>query len=377
MDEGESEYDNIWSLLSGISVPHGEYNFYYDETGNVRKFKLTDSGVNAEEGISNDFILGGVLFEGDTNPCDLETLFDALKINASEIKFKTLAGRKSDFWAAIGKKPVHTFLTWLESSGLYVHYATLNNIYYSVVDIVDSLIVAQPQFNFNEEWMFGLKASWYKFVVAHLDEVLPIFYKYSYPSVEKANIKSFCYELNDLILSYNKEDDFMLETFRQLLKTNGRMEELCFIEDNTPGLLVHEYSIVRVGRCAMYQNSMHYFDEESEAEASISKLFPALSGNIPKNYKFLDSKTEQLIQVSDVWVGLLGRLFLMLDQSTPDTIQSKVKSLTEKQKECIRIINSLLNKSVSLNPMLIQNLNSIEMLHHRGYLLELMNELAS
>lgn len=377
MGQGENEYDNIWSLLSGLSVPNERYSFYYDETGNVRKFKLTDSGVNAEEGISNDFILGGVLFEGDTNPCDLESLFDALKINASEIKFKTLAGRKSDFWAAIGKKPVHTFLTWLESSGLYVHYATLNNIYYSIVDIVDSLIVAQPQVSFSQKLVFGLKASLYKFVVVHLDEVLPVFYKYSYPSIEKNSIKAFCYELNDLILSYNEEDNFLLETFRQLLKTNGRRGELFFIEDNTPGLLVEEYSIIRVGRCAMYQNSMHYFDEESEAESSISKIFPALSGNSPKNYKFLDSKTEQLIQVSDVWVGLLGRLFLILDQSTPDTIESKAKSLTEKQKECIRIINALFDKSVSLNPMLIQNLNSIEMLHHRGNLLELMNELVS
>lgn len=330
-------------MLFGLSVPSEKYSFYYDETGNIRKFKLTDSGVNAEEGISNDFILGGILFEGDTNPCDLESLFDALKINASEIKFKTLAGRKSDFWAAIGKKPVHTFLIWLESSGLYVHYATLNNIYYSIVDIVDSLIVAQPQFNFNEEWVSRLKASWYKFVVAHLDEVLQIFYKYSYPSVEKANIKSFCYELNDLILAYDEGKDFLLENSRQL----------CFIENNTPGLLVEEYSMIRVGRCAAYQNSMHYFDEESEAESSISKLFPALSGNSPKNYKFLDSKTEQLIQVSDVWVDLLGRLFLMLDHSTPNTIQSKIKSLTEKQRECIRIINALFDKSVSRNPMLI------------------------
>ena len=370
------EYNNIWSLVSGLSIPNEKYSFYYDETGNVRKFKLTDSGVNAEEGIANDFILGGVLFEGDVTPCDLDSLFDGLKIKASEIKFKTLAGRKSDFWAAIGKKPIHKYLTWLESSGLYVHYATLNNIYFSVVDIVDSLLVAQPQFKFNQEWLFGLKASWYRFVVTHLDEILPIFYKFSYPSIEKDNIKSFCYELNDLILSYNEEEDFLLETFRQLLKTNGRREELCFIEDNTPGLLVEEYSTIRTVRCAMYSNSMHYFDEEAEAESSLAEMIFTLNGDSLNNYKFLDSKTEQLIQVSDVWVGLLGRLFFMLDQSTPDTIKSKIESLTDEQKECIMIINSLIDKSESLHPTLIQNLNSIEMVRQRGSLLELMNELA-
>lgn len=367
-------YRNIWTASSGIPLLNDKYNFYYDETGNVRKFRLTDNGVNAEEGIVNDFILGGVLFNGNNPPCNLDSLYDELKIKTLEIKFRTLAGRGADFWTAIGKKPIQQFLKWLESSGLYVHYATLNNVYYSIVDIVDSLFVTQPQFYFGPEWLQALKASWYKFVVAHLDEILPILYRYEYPSLVKADIKDFCYELSDLIQSYG-DDEFYLENFRQLLKENGRRGELFFIEDNTPGLLVEEYSSLRIGRCALYKDSIHYFDEEAEAESSLEVIRLYMNGKKLDNYKFIDSKTDRLIQVSDVWVGLLGKLFFVLDESTPDSIRGKMETLTKQQKECVRIINSLIDNAENLHRALIQNVNSIEMVHHRGSLLALMDDL--
>ncbi|WP_291578352.1 DUF3800 domain-containing protein [Clostridium sp. UBA6640] len=369
------EYRNQVSTFSEIPLMNDMYSFFYDETGNIRKFRLTENGVNADEGIANDFILGGVLFKGDSPSCNLDLLYNELKIKALEIKFKTLAGRGSDFWTAIGKKPIHQFLTWLESSGPYVHYATLNNMYYSIVDIVDSLFVAQPQFNFGPEWVQALKASWHRFVLAHLDEILAIFYRYDYPSLLKADIKDFCYELSDLIQSYD-EDDFYLDNFRQLLKTNGRRGELFFVEDNTPGLLVEEYSGLRTGRCALFKNAMHYFDEEAEAESSLEDMPFTKDGVKLNNYKFIDSKTERLIQVSDVWVGLLGKLFFALDQSTPSSIIEKIETLNNEQKECIRIINLLIDRSEKLNRGLIQNVNSIEMVQHRGSLLVLMNQLA-
>lgn len=368
------EYRKICCEYSGIPVFDGKYSFYYDETGNVRKFKLTRNGVNADEGISNDFILGGVLFKDDATIADIDTLFDELKIKTSEIKFKTLAGRGADFWTAIGKRPIQQFLTWLESSGLYVHYATLNNLYYSIVDIVDSLFVSQPQFNFGPEWARLLKASLHKFVLEHLDEVLPKLYSYNYPSLAKADIKNFCYDLSDLIQSYG-DQDFYLENFRQLLRAKGRKGELLFIEDNTPGLLVEEYSGLRHGQCAFYKDSMHYFDGEAEAEYSLENTIFTLNGNKISNYKFLDSKEERLIQISDVWVGLLGRLFFMLDHSSPDIIKSKMDSLSGAQKECIRIINYLLDRSERLHIKLIQNVNSVEMVQHRGALLALMDEM--
>lgn len=369
------EYRNMISEFSGLPLFDEKFCFYYDETGNVRKFRLTENGVNAEEGIANDFILGGVLFKGDTPPCDVDKLFDELKISAQEIKFKTLAGRGADFWTAINKKPIQKFLTWLDSSGLYVHYATLNNMYFSVVDMVDSLFAAQPQFHFGLEWAQALKASLNRFVVNHIEEILPMLHSYNYPSLDKDDIKAFCFDLSDLIQSYGDED-FYLENFRQLLKANGRKGELVFIENNTPGLLVEEYFGLRDGRCAFYKDSVHYFDEEAEAELALKNTIYTLNGQKLSNFKFIDSKKERLIQISDVWVGLLGKIFSELDQSTPEMIMSKMESLTQEQKDCIRIINSLIDRAERLHRGLIQNVNSIEMIQHRGLLLGLLGDLA-
>ena len=133
---------------------------------------------------------------------DEDKLFDELKINASEIKFGTLAWRRADLWTAISKKPIQQFLSWLDGSGLYVYYDTLNNTKFSFVDIVDSLFTTQLQFNFELEWAQALNASLHRFVISRMDEIFPTLHGYIYPSLDKEDIKNFCYELSDLFQSY-------------------------------------------------------------------------------------------------------------------------------------------------------------------------------
>ena len=138
---------------------------------------------------------------------------------------------------------------------------------------------------------------------------------------------------------------------------------------------MEEYFLLRDGRCAFYKDSLHYFDEEAEAEIALKNTIYTLKGEKLSNFKFIDSKKERLIQISDVWVGLLGKLFAELDQSTPEMIISKMESLTQEQKECIRIINSLVDRSERLHRGLIQSVNSIEMVQYRGALLAMMDKL--
>lgn len=120
---------------------------------------------------------------------------------------------------------------------------------------------------------------------------------------------------------------------------------------------------------------MHYFDEEAEAELALKNTIFTSNGEKISNFKFTDSKKERLIQISDVWVGLLGKLFAELDQFKPEMIISKIKRLTKEQKECIRIINSLIDRAEKLHRGLIQNVNSIEIIYHMGALLTLMDDL--
>ena len=50
--------------LNGIPPFEEEMTFYYDESGNCRKFSLTDAGFNNTDALKGDFVLAGVAHEG-------------------------------------------------------------------------------------------------------------------------------------------------------------------------------------------------------------------------------------------------------------------------------------------------------------------------
>ena len=52
------------------------FNFYYDETNNIRKFSLTKTEFN--NSFTKNFLLGGLVYEG-TRP-DIKALFDKLRL---------------------------------------------------------------------------------------------------------------------------------------------------------------------------------------------------------------------------------------------------------------------------------------------------------
>ena len=80
-----------------------------------------------------------------------------------ELKYDKLVNGHKDFWKGLNRNTLSEFLDWLYNSGLYIHYITLNNLYYAVVDIVDCLWDVQPQFCFSEEWVFMIKSALYLF----------------------------------------------------------------------------------------------------------------------------------------------------------------------------------------------------------------------
>ncbi len=368
------EFRENWSAYSGIELPDSRYSIFYDETGNVRKFRVSDNGVNAPSGIDNDFILGGVLYKGNDIPCNPDELFEKLRFSAGEMKIKTLAGQGTDFWGTISKDKISTFLLWLETSGLYIHYSTLNNIFYSVVDIIDSILVEQTEINFGLDWIGQLKVALHRFVRNHIKETMRIFAKYDYPNLKKENIQLFCFDFCSLIEESDTSDDFFLECVREMLKTNGKRTEMVFLQNNTDRLLVADYSQLRISRCILYNNSKHYFDQEPEAAKSLGDMQWYDNGKRLDNFSFLDSKDNKLIQISDVWIGILGKMFNMIDNSDERTILTKMQNTTANGRDSIRIINSLIDKSEALHKALILNVNDVASVNRRGRLMELMSQ---
>ena len=359
--------------LNGITPFDEKMTFYYDESGNCRKFSLTATGFNNADALKGDFVLAGIAYEGESFGIDVPTLYAALdyKEGQKELKFKHLYHNSNDFLSFIESKRATGFLNWLANSGLYIHYSTLNNLFYSLVDIVDSLWETHPQCIM---FFWEIKSALYDFVIEHQDEVVSIFVKYTYPDVK--DVYSFCGELCELIQTYNTEDDyypgFFLELFRQMIKTAGKLEKMAFIQDNEPGVLIAEYYLFYLERCEIFSKSHHIFDEEPTVEKKLSNIQLYEDGKSLSNWQFVKSHENTYIQVSDMVAGLLRRLFMFLDENSMEKIHSISLSLNEIQIANFTILWMLISRSDAKSRLLLKNANTPKNINERMMKLQML-----
>lgn len=292
---------NFIASLGGVTNIDKQYILYYDETNNPRTFKITDDGFNVNE--HEFFILGGIGFEVDNfvSTEDIKELFDALSLqaNIAEVKFKHIRQNAQDFLMLISKPKVVKFIDWLFEKKYLIHYSYIDNFYYTIVDIVDSM---------EESWFGGtelnreLKNSLYSLIKKNQEWFLNLLIEMDYPNIKNHN--EFIEKLVDWIWSINIKDDFYLEYLRQSLKSY-RDKQLIFLENNEDRVAIGDYSTFYTNMIITYPNANHIFDHELIIE-EVLKVNPIeLSGYERISYKFVDSKDERLIQVSDLIVGVL------------------------------------------------------------------------
>lgn len=367
-DQKKAVYD-----LNGITPFNEEMTFYYDESGNCRKFTLTEKGFNNTDALKGDFVLAGVAYEGSQIDIDIPQLYKALdfKEGQKELKFKHLYHNSKDFISFMGSKRAIGFLDWIDKSGLYIHYSALNNLFYSLVDIVDSLWETHPQCIM---YFWDIKSALYDFVIEHQDEVIDIFIRHTYPNVEDA--ASFCNEICALIKEYNDENEydpgFFLELFRQMLKTAGKLNKIVFIQDNDPFLLIQEYYLLYLERCEIFSKSQHVFDEEFEVQKKVSDIQLYEDGNLLENYTFVKSHENIYVQISDLIAGLFRKLFMFLDENSVEEINSIALILNSDQIKNFAIIWRLISKYDAKSPLLIKNANTPKNVQVRMYKLQIL-----
>lgn len=351
----------------GIPYSDKKMTFFYDETGNCGKFSLREDGVNDPTALNNDFILGGVAFLGDKCPVNPEELISALKLQSAELKFKNIY-KAGNFMTFMGSHRTSIYIDWLYNSGLFIHYATINNLYYALVDVVDSLWESQPQYAFSFEWVIQLKSALYNFAKEHLTETLDLLYKYHYPNIDKEEAEDFSQDFCNLIQTYNNEateQGFLIEYIRQMLKYAGRHGELVFLHDNESNILIEEYYTLYQSRCYTFKYSLHHFDYEKVILAKMQKAFMTDNNQPFINYDFIDSKQNKMIQVCDVFVGLMAKLFQFLDAISFESIEHLKTAENKEALINFTKLNVLIERSDNYHKMMIQNVNDINLIQQR------------
>ncbi|EFI68091.1 hypothetical protein BFZC1_14728 [Lysinibacillus fusiformis ZC1] len=91
--------------------------FYYDETGNYRKFRLDstkDNGFNIS--LTETLVLGGMVCENEISDSSFEELMSQIKLknNPPEIKSRHIYGSGGNYFNQINNKNLNLILSWIE-----------------------------------------------------------------------------------------------------------------------------------------------------------------------------------------------------------------------------------------------------------------------
>lgn len=351
--------------LNNLKDLNNELIFYYDETNNIRKFLVKDNiklNIPVED-ISKNFVLGGVTHYKNEN---IELNFDILKKNlnvnnnAKEIKLKHIT--KGTFLESLDSKKLTIFLEWLNSKKLYVHYGSLNLIHWSLCDIVESII--KPQFL---EIHQDLKTVLTEIAKVNIERMISYLIKHDYPNIKRGNENLF---INDLKTFIRKNKKQFLEKNPKLnidvlhylyaLLENAERTKLSFIKDEKDGVLIDSFFEFYLRTPRLFKNSVHIFDNEDNIEKKLDYFnLVDETGNECNSIRFEDSERNELIQVSDIITGLIGKAFDYSNNKVIDEIEEDINNLNERQKINLDLLKNILIKSEKENKAFINSIQSV------------------
>ena len=346
--------------MHGLRPFDKNFMFYFDETNNIRKFILKPSKetkVNDERGLQTDFILGGICFKSPPNYEELFNFYISQGI-VNELKSEHLF-RHGNYQYDFKGERVTVLLKWLEKNhDAYIHYAIENNLYFALVDIVDSLYKEYP---FMQEYAVNLKDALYRVCKLYQDDILDLLCQYEFPNISKDNIKKFTRELSDFIGTTDAENDVFVKIIKQMLRGIQEDTDMPFIIDNEPYCLQDGYSALYSQRMVTFRESSLYFDEEREVIKKLEKIdfinyFPRCS--------FVDSANERFIQISDCIIACLSKTFQFLDSiEDRDIFNMKID---DGLKNNLRLLQKIIDRSDKKNRLLILNVNAQSLINQRN-----------
>jgi Protein of unknown function (DUF3800) len=353
-----NEIRNSIIALHSLQNVDEPYTFYYDETNNVKKLHLTPDSMNIRRPAC--FLVGGIVHRGQPRSIDLAPLRTLLQIqpSAKEIKLKHIG--KGDFLDLLQSKKIELLLQWIVQQGFFIHYSAIDIFYWSIVDIVDSILAELGKLSLYE-WHMQLKNSLYMVLRNDVDGAAEFFGRYNYPDVGREHRSSFIDELLALVESR----EHILEHFpsymlKGLLQMAKELDRLPFLEEETPNVLINGFGPFFLNRLCLFKNAQHILDEENQIESYIKSLSLNDDGTPLSHFRFANSQSESGVQLSDIMVGLLGKLFTHVNYTSQDELGKQMADLTDQQRCNLSLLARLLDASTDECPGFAHYVLSLE-----------------
>lgn len=350
--------DDAIAALWGVNLDE-ELHFYYDESNNCRKFWIDPGKGDFNHNPEADFVLAGIACEENFQIpfAELDERF-GLQKNVTELKSKSLFKGK-DFLGCMGTRYTTALFQVIIDYDMYVHYKHVNNFFYTIVEVMDSITNPNEISEFGFDY-FQLKSTFYNMLVPNINEVKDIMIKYHYPSIKTEDIEAFCNALlSTMDIRYNQKPD---EKFLSgMLKHAAKKEELLFIQDEEEYLLQEDYSFFYAEPIMKFTKSHHYFDEELSIQEKILDMINKYSTNL-SNYEFIDSKDNTMVQISDLVAGIFGRFFPFINATPSSGFRRIISELSDTQIDNCYMLNKLMSKSDERNKGLLHSITAIGIL---------------
>lgn len=355
VDEMRGPAIQMYGLIKADDV----YTLYYDETQNVRRLHVTPDGLNVRE--PQCFVLGGIAHAGEPRDLGFEKIRPALRLqqSAKEMKFAQVA--KGDFLSILRSERLATLLEWLIAEGLFIHYQATDPLYWSTVDIVDSILT-----EFDEPRLFqiapNLKNDLHVILRADLDDLVDLFHRYAYPDVGSERRDNFLQELLGRLEARRELlPDFNVQMLKGVLEIGVQLDTLPFLEEERPHVLIDDFGGFYLNRVCMLKNASHVLDTESRIMERLNAIPLEADGKPFRNFRFVESSESEIgVQISDVIVGLFGKLFAWAVATDRAEVAEARATLSPVQERNRAAMAALLDRSIEENEMFAQNAFSLE-----------------
>ena len=353
-------FDQTYLDMWGIN-PKEEMFFYYDESNNCRKFWLNSDKEDFNHDPDADFVLAGVASE-----IELKISFEeiqkrfGLQKSMKKLKSKTFF-RGKDFLGCVGTKTVEALFSLINEFDLFIHYVHINNFFYTIVEILDSITNPEEIDSFGFDY-FGLKSVLFDMLHPRIKSVSEIMLKYAYPNIKTEDIRGFCLDLCGLLgpkYEMKPEEKYV---YGVLNRAAGN-DKLLFIQDNEDYLLQEDYASFYVDRIMTFPKSKHCFDEELSVQNEVERLIREYGNEDVNSYSFVNSTCNCLVQISDLVAGLLGKMFFFFNTTSKVSFRKIVEELSDLQIENLYELQRLRMKSDARNKGFLQSITAMGLLN--------------
>ena len=343
---------------------------YYDETNNIRRLKLSEVGLNAPA--DKTFAIGGIALMPGQVLSGWEDLRRIMSIqpSATEVKFKHVA--QPGYEESLKSSKLYTLLNWLVDTDVLIHYSVLDVLYWSILDIIESLM-PDGRIEINEIHI-ELKNELYFAVTLKPSQFMALLHSFGYPNIQRPDVGPFLEAVLRFVVQCVPVDrNVVTAILKQTLRRAANLPdlELIFLHDNQSGELIDDFSVHFMHCICIFKHGTHVLDRETYIEKTMKKV-ELRDGDRLLDYRFSDSKNEIGIQVSDVVTGLLGRHFSYLQQHSLPQLRQRMACFSNQQLQNLELIRKLIERSNSFSAALLHavlpldtNFKNDEFLHHQ------------